>query len=293
MSASVATENSSAPVFVSGCPRSGTTLLGNLIDAHPNIAVFLESFFIPQYHLLQHLYRPLTNRDNLTRLANSISNQYSAKVNNLTFSDELLDELPTPTYPALIDAMMLQWAQERGAMRWGDKSPGYTSKFPLLQELFPDAKFIHIVRDGRDVWLSLQKLGWEKNVVRAARMWARTITAAQEFGRGAQAGHYMEVRYESLIVNPDATLDRIFEFIGEPPLNRDTENSEDQHRNEAFAPWPKVNKAVDAQNANKWMSKMSDRDIFLFESASKRTLRDNEYEVTEKKISAGGCHFSP
>ena len=53
-----------------------------------------------------------------------------------------------------------------------DKSPGYITKMALLHKLYPDAKFVHIIRDGRDVWLSLKKLGWETNVVKVGRIWA-------------------------------------------------------------------------------------------------------------------------
>lgn len=267
----------STPVFISGCPRSGTTLLGNLVDRSPDVAIFLESFFIPRFYTLQRLYWPLSNVENLRRLAQSITTEESAEANKLTFNDRLIRELPEPTYEHLIDALMLNWAKVQGKTKWGDKSPGYTSKFPLLKKMFPSAKFVHIIRDGRDVFLSLQKLRWVSNPVRAAQMWRKTVDAACEFGKDDVDSQYFEIYYEALTQDPRKELSSLCEFLDIEFSPEMLDSKDGAERNQAFKPWPKVNEEIKRDNYCKWPTQMSVFDQTLFQIAAGHTLEDHDY----------------
>ncbi|MEE9417152.1 MAG: sulfotransferase [Acidimicrobiales bacterium] len=269
----------SAPVFISGHARSGTTLLGNLIDRHPSFAIFLESFFIPRYAVTQRLYSPLHKRENLEALARSITSQRSSIDNGLQFTPDLLDILPEPTYPHLIDAMMSNWAKNQSKKRWGDKSPGYITKFSVLKELFPNAKFVHIIRDGRDVCLSLQALGWESNPVRVAKAWSKTVGGASLYGRQNLGDDYLEINYERLIADPANELETIMGFLGESFFESQLSNQPVVSNNNAFAPWPGVNQSVKASNAEKWRSAMPPKDLQLFNLVAGDALRQLGYPV--------------
>src|SRR3712207_7075395 len=80
---------------------------------------------------------------------------------------------------------------------WGDKSPMYTEHIGLLAELYPQARFIHIVRDARDCCLSAHN-AWRKNMVRWAQRWAEGVTKARADGRRIP-DRYLEIRYEDLL----------------------------------------------------------------------------------------------
>ncbi|ODS33231.1 MAG: Sulfotransferase domain protein [Candidatus Scalindua rubra] len=190
------------PIFITGLGRSGTTLLGNIIDRHPNIAIFVESFFIPRYYFLQVFFWPLSKPQNFIRLSKSIINDYASKENNLQMDSEMLLRVKKRNYSSLINTLMEKWAKNQGKRRWGDKSPGYISKLPLLHKLFPNAKFIHIIRDGRDVWLSQKRLGVKRSIVNFAREWVYTICKAKKYAAMHLKENYHELRYEDLIQDP-------------------------------------------------------------------------------------------
>jgi hypothetical protein len=94
---------------------------------------------------------------------------------------------------------------------WGDKSPSYITALPLLKQHFPEAKFIHIIRDVRDYCLSIHR-AWEKNMVRAAQRWNDGVHDARAVGKAFEQD-YMELRYEDLLDNPDVELRKICDFI--------------------------------------------------------------------------------
>lgn len=96
---------------------------------------------------------------------------------------------------------------------WGDKTPGpsHTTHMPLLKSLFPDARFLHVIRDPRDVCLSMQKT-FGKSLYRSAEMWRQIVTAARSYGHRL-GRDYREVFYELLLQDPAAVMQEICEFI--------------------------------------------------------------------------------
>ena len=103
------------------------------------------------------------------------------------------------------------YARAQGKPRWGDKSPGYSLHIRRISKLLPEARFVHLIRDGRDVRLSQLQRGTDHPTVeRHAKRWKRRV----EIGRtqGAEVEHYMEVRYEDLVTEPEPELRRICEF---------------------------------------------------------------------------------
>lgn len=276
----------SEPVFITGWGRSGTTLLGNIVDRHPDISVFIESFFIPKYYYLQFLYWPLTKDSNWLKLANDITNELRSVKNELKMDSEGLLSVGQRTYPALIDFLLKEWARSRGAVRWGDKSPGYLNKFPLLHRMYPDAKFLLINRDGRDVCLSWREHGWESNPVTIARSWRKSINNARRYAeKYLSHSNFMEVRYEDLIANPEQTVTMIMEFIGVSFHENLLAPSDQRSINPALKEWGKVNEEIDKNNALKWMRNMDDDEVALFESEAGELLRNMGYPIKHEQIS--------
>lgn len=275
------------PIFLTGYQRSGTTLLGNLIDRHPRVAVFVESFFIPRYYYTQLLYWPLSDPERRLRLARAIAAEPAARANALGCDPGVVADVREPTYAALLDAMLCDWAARRGKVRWGDKSPGYISKLHVLQRMYPQARFVQIVRDGRDVWLSLRKLGWERSVVKVARDWQATLRASRRYAARHLGGRYLELRYEDLVARPEHELRRITAFIGEDYSDALLDSTQDPSRNAAFRDWPRIHDRIDPANLEKWRQELSPRELALFEAQAGGLLRELGYPCACDRIPAG------
>lgn len=267
-----------APLFVTGYMRSGTTLLGNVIDRHSSIAVFIESFFIPRYYFTQVLFWPLSRRRNFLRLAQSIASEASSRRNGMRFDEARVLSATERNLPSLIDSLFSEWAQSRGKYRWADKSPGYISKISILDRMFGDARFVHIIRDGRDVWLSLKKLGWKSDVVDVANDWANTVSRARQYGAAMTPDRYLEVQYERLVEFPEHEVRRIAAFLGEPYEPSMIQPDEEGPGNPALAGWPKVDLAIDAHNTKKWKLNLGSYELAAFDLCARDLLLSLGYE---------------
>jgi sulfotransferase family protein len=197
------------PLFVVGCGRSGSTLLRLMLDAHPDLAVPGESHFIPD---LRRRFPDPVRRDALTAALLRTTHFRHWKVAESSVWDRVRS-LEAPTFANVIEAAFLANADEHDATRWGDKTPSYVGWIPLLHELWPDARFVHLIRDGRDVALSYLSLLWGPDTVwAAARKWRRDVGAGIRDGQPLGTSRYLEVRYEDLVADPKDVLVAICGF---------------------------------------------------------------------------------
>jgi Sulfotransferase family len=204
-----ATQPPPAP-FIVGVSRSGTTLLRLMLDAHPELAIPPETRFIPDAVTSGAAADP-------TRLLARISRHPLFPDLQLD-GDELLrrwQELRPFDAAAAFRAMFGLYAARQGKSRWGDKSPQDhdAQQMPLLAELFPEACFVHLIRDGRDVHLS-QRRAWAVGYGsgHAGSVWARWVGEAREVGR-ALGPRYVEMRFEDLVEEPERELRRVCDAI--------------------------------------------------------------------------------
>src|SRR5262245_10394552 len=200
-------------VFVGGCPRSGTTLLGTMLGTHPDCLAVPESHFKVDALRFDDVRRePLDAAKALGQLRR--------------YRDFLGWEQPPPA-PAAAEAIaaypdLLEWLVRRyGASvgrpaprLWVDHTPENVRFASTLFELFKDAKLIHIVRDGRAVAASIMPLSWGPNRIEpAALFWIQHVGQ----GRAAEAcwgpGRVIRVRYEDLVLRPEPTLQRLCAFL--------------------------------------------------------------------------------
>jgi hypothetical protein len=104
----------------------------------------------------------------------------------------------------------------RGKVRWADKSPTYTLHLDFIDELFPSAQYIHLLRDGHDVVASYrERWGYRAGLRAANSVWVAYVRAAQALGSRLPAGRFHELRYEALVSDPEATTRALFAFLGE------------------------------------------------------------------------------
>ena len=202
-------------VFIVGSPRSGTTLLRMMLDSHPELAIPPETGFIP------HALRCIGGTDASRRRAfcETLANfpvGASAWADHRVSRAELLNELKALVPFQLDQAIRCfykLYAARFGKTRWGDKTPTYGLYAPAILRLLPEASFVHIVRDGRDVALSLRDLWFApgRDMTSLARQWRRDVRVTRRLSQ--RCPRYMEVRYESLVRQTEIEIRRICEFI--------------------------------------------------------------------------------
>lgn len=196
--------------FIVGVARSGTTLLRLMLDAHPDLAIPGETHFLSS--LLKQ--PPLSKAEFLERVTGAETWENMA----LERADlrAALDRLETYALADAIRCFYRLYASRRGKTRWGDKTGRYLTSMTALQKLLPEARFIHIIRDGRDNALSFQGLwfGPGNDFADLAQFWAGRINAARK--QAERLPHYLEVRYEALVSEPEGVLRQICDFIALP-----------------------------------------------------------------------------
>lgn len=208
------------PVVV-GAPRSGTTLLRLMLDAHPDLAIPPETSFLAAVAALNE-----SDGDLRTRFLETITAYPPGAPNWQDFGlarealAEAVQMLEPFTVADGLRAFYRLYAQRFDKSRWGEKTPDYSLHVGTIAALLPEARFVHLIRDGRDVAASWRQQwfspGYEPEVL--ARAWADRVEAARS--TGSACTHYIEVFYEDLVARPEQVLRRLCEFLELPWSNQ-------------------------------------------------------------------------
>jgi LPS sulfotransferase NodH len=207
------------PVFVLGSPRSGTTLLYHMLLSAGGFAVYRSESKV--FDLLAPRFGDLRLTKNKQKLLDLWFQTRMFSVSAVDpegFQAKILAECNSAG--DFLRLFMEEVACAQTVDRWAECTPEHLQYLPWIKRELPEALFIHIIRDGRDVALSLQKLGWVqpfpwdrgKNLLVAGVFWEWIVGKGREFGR-AMGADYMEVHYEDLFPDPRATLARLGRFI--------------------------------------------------------------------------------
>jgi glycosyltransferase involved in cell wall biosynthesis len=272
------------PIFIVGAQRSGTTLLRYMLSSHPRLYIPPESNFIPRFFQKQ----PCTpmSRQQAIQIAGMLlayrpffRDWHGERLAPETF----VNSLPDLTPAAFVDTLYTHYARQHDAQRWGDKSPIYTEHIDLLAEIFPTAQFIHIIRDGRDTALSMQKAYQGKrffyvDLYYAGRTWKRRVNKARAAGYLLGADRYYELHYEHLVANPDTLLSEICDFLGEayaPTMVAPDAVAGQQHHSTGIH--ANVRQAPTTKSVGRWQQEMSFADQRLFQSVAGDLLQELAY----------------
>jgi hypothetical protein len=269
------------PVIVLGVGRSGTTLLRVMLDRSSELAIPYETFFVPQ---LAHRHGRRPKLDDFLDDLGRLRTLYDWGIEPDDVRPRLHEGMTTSE---AIAAIFETYAERQGKPRWGDKTPLYMQQLPLLERLFPDAIWVHLVRDGRDAALSFLELPegfsgktWAqpRTAAQFAARWRTEILAARRLGRHA-GNRYLELRYEDLVDEPERRLRLVCEHASltwEPGMLDHTRPSDTahmpEHRNLAQPPTPGL---------RNWRSQMSREDALAFEEVAGDVLRSAGYELLE------------
>lgn len=201
--------------FIVGAPRSGTTLLSSMLNAHSEIAIPYESNFMVHCYNKYGLSPDLYNDSTLESLIEEILSGYFVSKWEPSITKEDLNYNNCRDLPSLINEIYHCYARKKGKSIWGDKTPGYTKDIYVLNRIFPNAKYIHIIRDGRDVALSLLSKIWgPRSFPIAIRFWREVVSLCQVQLAMISEERYVELRFEDLVKHPESNLKRICSMLG-------------------------------------------------------------------------------
>lgn len=289
--------------FVVGVPRSGTTLLRLMLDAHPELTIPPETHFVPK--LITQFEGWAEEGAGTAELR---ARAFELITTHPRWGDMGLDPEALRSRLAQHDPLTPgdaarsfyeAYAARVGKRRWGDKSPPYAWKAPRIQRGLPEAHFIHLIRDGRDVALSLSEVSWGPGgVEESARKWVRDMGRARRRANRLRPGSYMEARYEDLVVDPEPVLRRVAEFVDLPwsaamlayhetaeermsevirefrPLGGGIITAEERVRQHEL-----VSKPPSTSRSGRWKTDMSPEDQEAFRSVAGKLLTELGYEV--------------
>ena len=287
--------------FVVGVNRSGTTLLRMMLDAHPELAIPPETHFLPA--LFKEMNKARKEGERMTpEQVTAFLTEHRRWGDFGLDPDELtrrLAALKRPRPKLVLRAFYGLYAEGQGKPRYGDKTPGYVKQMGIVQRALPEARFIHLIRDGRDVALSREDrtAGEDLSVERHAKIWKRRISRARR--QAPRLKHYREFRYEDLVADPEPVLRQICDFIELPfdaamleyhersadrlqEIARDLDSEDGgAHRpaEERIEAHSLVTEAPREDRVERWRRLMTPEDVAEFESVAGDLLEELGYEL--------------
>lgn len=210
------------PVFIIGYERSGTTLLMAMLGCHPRIGIPEVGWLYPRIYPWRHTYGDLSIDGNLRTMAAEMlfglnKPLWGMDVNPATIVDEILEMAQEKSFAGIYEAMHRRYLMESGTKtRWGQKTPNNLYFVSQILDCFPKAQFLFIVRDGRDAAVtSLSSAFGAGNIWGAAYTWHKANRFVCKFRETYDSTTWCDVRYEDLCLEPEKTLKRVCDFIGE------------------------------------------------------------------------------
>lgn len=249
------------PLFIVGMPRSGTSLLSRLLHGHSQWAIAQETHYFTRCWAGEAIRDP----DHARELLDCAFNQ--PEVADMGLSEAQVEDVrrtvlaaDEPSHRLLLSELLGAFAQNHDAPYWGEKTPAHVEYLDVIADTFPGAVFLVMMRDPRDVSLSLRKTPWNqgRTVFDHAGRWARHARLADAFRR-RNADRVQKIKYETLIEAPEDTLREVCRFLGcdvEPSmLARQT--TAQANVNPEREPWKnKALQPIDSSNKDKWRDQM-------------------------------------
>ena len=241
------------PMFLVGAGRSGTTLLGLMLSHHPQLSWCQE---------FEYVVDQVTDDGKLPNL----DQYYEWLETHRIFQARNFEINQNFDYVQLVNSFLLQQKQRDKKELIGATVHRH---FDRLLKIWPNARFIHLIRDGRDVARSCIGMGWSGNVWTGVERWLEAESLRNELKPKISADQYTEVNYEDLITQPAEVLTEICQFIGleydKAMLNYDQDTTYSK-------PDPKL--------IQQWRKKLSEEEIRLVESRSSDLLVSRGYELS-------------
>jgi len=250
-----------------------------MLNEHPSLHIPGESWFLIDLMNALPLQGPLSPRQVKEAYA-IITGHERWKIWKID-DDRLwsrLEALDKPRLREIVTTVFNVASEGTGKTRWGDKTPEYVREIPRLHQVLPEAQFIHITRDARDVCSSLKKLEWRGAFLfRKAAYWATYVGAGITAGRQLPKGLYLEVSYEDLVSDPERELRKMCDFLEIPFDPRMTEFHKNADQN--IAGWEKekhihdnTKRAPSSSDIHRWKGTMKALDVAVVEAMAGKIM---------------------
>jgi hypothetical protein len=266
-------------VFIGGHPRSGTTLLGAMIGAHSQCICTPESQF--KTRVLRRL--SITQKDSIdiSKAVQAIQKDWRFKIWGIDLHSLPYHEIDS--YPELIFRILKLYREKfdkYNADIWIDHTPSNIKNANSLLALFPESKFIHIVRDGRGVAASIMPLDWGPNTIdKAARSWVKRISHYLKIESSTGEKSMLRIRFEDLVLKPAMILEGICNFLNidyQPQMLQGQGFHVPQYTSRQHS---LVGKAPDPSEVNAWERELKPRQVEIFENIAGELLISLGYQL--------------
>jgi hypothetical protein len=287
--------------FVVGAPRSGTTMLRLMLDAHPELAIPPETYFITRAQKMWRAAKRRPGEDKMEAFIEAVTGHKRWPDFHLeadAFAARVRERQPKYLGEG-VRCFYEMYAEKIGKPRWGDKTPFYVRKMDVIHNALPEARFVHLIRDGRAVALSIKDLWFGPDTIEeCAEFWVARLDEAR--AQAKDLPNYMEVIYEDLVRDPEPNLRRIADFIEVPfddrmvrfyenvderialetPPEEVAEDGRIVSTDERMKIMENLKRPPDPSRIDRWREQMSAEDVATFESIAGDRLRELGYPVS-------------
>jgi len=284
-----------APVFVLGCPRSGTTLLYHMLLSAGSFATYRSesnvfNLLVPRFGGM----RSSRDREDLMRYWLRSKLFRVSGLDALAIQAKIIADCRTGG--DFLRMTMEAVARSQGVERWADCTPEHLLYIPEIKREIPNALIVHIIRDGRDVALSYVKQGWAyplpwdrcEHLSVAGLYWEWIVSRGREYGRRL-GGDYQEVHFEALVTQPRETLARLSQFVGQ-----DLDYQRIQQVGIGSVSEPNSSFSEESREefnpTERWKTRMSTEDMDAFESLCGEFLQQLGYPLASGKARRRNLH---
>jgi hypothetical protein len=259
---------SDEPLFLVGAPRSGTTLLQQLLS--PVVAIGPETHFVRRYWIRRRRFGDLNDEERWTHLKAEVA--ASAEFRDSGVAAEALSSSPR-SYPGLLKAWIRGYGELLGADRVGEKTPNHILAMDRLAEWFPGARFVHVLRDPRAVTASARDTPWSTGSLAGdANVWRQYVRSAR-LSASALGGNYLVLRYEDLVAAPQRELERVCSFAGLPAISGGPRSGA-VGVNLSREPWKQGSAALPhSASIDRWRHRLSPREVAEIEAITGPEMR--------------------
>jgi len=298
------------PIFIIGAPRSGTTLLRLILSAHSTISIPHEFTLVE--NVLSFFKKEVITQK---RALEFIEEQYKMP-HFLDWDIDrvlLISKLTEKNYSKsqLIDIFYTTYIEVHtpNKITWGDKNINSLSFIPSIVSLFPEARFIHIIRDGRDVAASLQSRKWQfytlgssktffiKHFRGAMLTWISALESIENAFKGVPKAQHITIRYEDLIEDTEYSIKRLCEFLnihfedGMLHYYKNEQNKPTISDKRLKGTHENTTKPILTKNKAKYLKFYSDYELAYIEHIGRKSLEGNFYSLKHKPDSLKPFHL--
>ncbi|MDJ0751832.1 MAG: sulfotransferase [Woeseiaceae bacterium] len=282
-----------SPVFMFGFDRSGTTLLSMMVGSHPKIAVPLSTTGL-WYDLADELSSNLTTDQEIERAVDRLLAHERIRLwdHDLDRS-RLMPSIAAGDYGSVVTAFHDEYARQSGKPAWASMDIATLDNMHSMNRWLPGSKFLHLVRDGRDVALSHQTYRYGLgNIAECAQKWDARVTRNLRMGAMLDDDRYMVIRYEDLILGPEDVLHRICNLVSvdysPQMLDYGTAVNSKVPDDKKFL-WPSLAEPPDHSKVERWRAEMTQSQRLVFEQRARSLLTELGYETYESLPKSTGA----